>query len=512
MTKGAVRLKDETSDEEGSASSPAEMHHHHLGNSHNHDEEETPTHSEPSIFAPSPQNASEQKKPRIATSTRAHKSFGFAKNKFQVLLHLTLAALVGVSMRLCIFPQASIAADLEMDSFDYSVETELFDPNNITRAPFLIGNTTLGAAEIANAGKIRRHVVHTSFLLSFGLANAFANLIVGRSADAFGRKMPHVLGWVSGLFVSVVLMISHSWFSVVAANVFLGIQQAMVWSTNIFMLTDILGPKKRSVSAAVGNFMGFIAASLGAFVAAWLMHESGVDATFAAVFATCSAGLLLSAFFLQDTLPFVAVEAASELAGFNIKQKEEENQQTPEECMVQIGSHQDSPKTGKYTIAPTRPQIVVGTWSEIAWRTMFTNRSCFVVCLCGAGSSMVTGLVWGLVLIWGHSQGLSHFQAAAVNNLYYIPNAVMVLVAGLLSDRMTVRKPVLMTGLAFLVVGLVIASTAGEPNISRKMIWIRLIVGATLLGTGSGVSYPVLSAAIGDHTPAAVWRLLLFCY
>src|SRR5919199_4962669 len=62
-----------------------------------------------------------------------------------------------------------------------------------------------------------------SFIVSFGLVKALANLFAGRFADRVGRKRILVAGWLVGLPVPILIMLAPSWGWVVVANVLLGI-------------------------------------------------------------------------------------------------------------------------------------------------------------------------------------------------------------------------------------------------------------------------------------------------
>ena len=50
-----------------------------------------------------------------------------------------------------------------------------------------------------------------SFLISFGLTKALANLLAGRWSDRVGRKPILILGWLCGLPVPFLLIHARSW-------------------------------------------------------------------------------------------------------------------------------------------------------------------------------------------------------------------------------------------------------------------------------------------------------------
>ena len=65
-----------------------------------------------------------------------------------------------------------------------------------------------------------------SFLITFGLAKATGNLIVGGAADAHGRRVCMVVGWLAAAAMAALVMAATTWSLVVAADALLGLQQA----------------------------------------------------------------------------------------------------------------------------------------------------------------------------------------------------------------------------------------------------------------------------------------------
>ena len=66
-----------------------------------------------------------------------------------------------------------------------------------------------------------------SFIVSFGVVKAFANLVSGHLADTWGRKRVLVLGWLFGLPVPFMIIWAPNWEWVIAANALLGINQGL---------------------------------------------------------------------------------------------------------------------------------------------------------------------------------------------------------------------------------------------------------------------------------------------
>jgi predicted MFS family arabinose efflux permease len=84
-----------------------------------------------------------------------------------------------------------------------------------------------------------------SFIGTFGLVKAVANWFAGAAADRFGRKRVLLLGWLAGAPVPFLVMAAPTWSWIVAANVLLGINQGLAWSTTVIMKIDLVGPTRR---------------------------------------------------------------------------------------------------------------------------------------------------------------------------------------------------------------------------------------------------------------------------
>src|SRR5439155_1671005 len=74
-----------------------------------------------------------------------------------------------------------------------------------------------------------------SFLVGFGAVKAAANLAAGGLAERVGRKRILVAGWLAGVPVPLLLIWAPSLAWVVFANVLLGINQGLCWSTTVIM-------------------------------------------------------------------------------------------------------------------------------------------------------------------------------------------------------------------------------------------------------------------------------------
>jgi predicted MFS family arabinose efflux permease len=64
--------------------------------------------------------------------------------------------------------------------------------------------------------------------------------------------------------VPVLIMLAPSWDWIVAANILLGINQGLCWSTTVIMKIDLVGPARRGLAMGLNEFAGYVAVSLAA--------------------------------------------------------------------------------------------------------------------------------------------------------------------------------------------------------------------------------------------------------
>ncbi|TIW10092.1 MAG: MFS transporter, partial [Mesorhizobium sp.] len=124
------------------------------------------------------------------------------------------------------------------------------------------------------------HVTSTtlivSFIVSFGVVKALANLVSGQLADAWGRKRVLVLGWLVGLPVPFMIIWAPTWEWVIAANALLGINQGLAWSMTVIMKVDLVGPKSRGLAVGLNEFAGYLAVGVTALLTGYLAAQYGL--------------------------------------------------------------------------------------------------------------------------------------------------------------------------------------------------------------------------------------------
>ena len=117
--------------------------------------------------------------------------------------------------------------------------------------------------------------------MSFGVCKALMNFVTGAVADRFGRRGAHVVGWGLGVALGLLLLVcsrTGGWAAMLGANTFLGAMQALTWSTNIFMLVDLLGPSRRALANGLSNGVGYVASAASGFGATARVKFAGADA------------------------------------------------------------------------------------------------------------------------------------------------------------------------------------------------------------------------------------------
>src|SRR5438128_7080257 len=300
----------------------------------------------------------------------------------------------------------------------------------------------------ADFGLVSKTIV-LSFLVSFGIVKALANLFAGRMSDRIGRKQILVAGWIVGLPVPLLVMAAPNWGWIVAANVLLGVNQGLCWSTTVIMKIDLVGPARRGLAMGLNEFAGYVAVSLSALLTGYLAAAHGLrPAPFYPGIGFAMLGLLLSVFAVRDTHGHARAEAR------------------------QRGSE------------PSRPGF-----ARVLLLTSWRDRALFAASQAGMVNNLNDGMVWGLIPVFLAARGVTLDRIGVVTATYPLVWGMGQLVTGALSDRWG-RKWIIATGMWVQAVGIT-AFVVGRAFSS----WMA---GATLLGVGTALVYPTLLAAVSD--------------
>ncbi|WFU14212.1 MFS transporter [Bradyrhizobium sp. CB3481] len=304
--------------------------------------------------------------------------------------------------------------------------------------------------------KISSTTLVVSFIVSFGVVKACANLISGQLADAWGRKRVLILGWLVGLPVPFMIMWAPSWEWVIAANALLGINQGLAWSMTVIMKIDLVGPKSRGLAVGLNEFAGYLAVGVTAFLTGYLASRYGLrPAPIYLGVAYAILGTALSILLVHDTREHVRLETAAH----------------------------------KQQSAPI-------SFREIFLLTSFRDRNLFAASQAGLVNNLNDGMSWGIFPLFFASFGLHVDRIGILKAVYPATWGILQIATGPLSDRWG-RKGLIVAGMWVQAVGLFLTATT-----SHFEWWL---VGSLLLGLGTAMVYPSLIAAVSDASHPS-WR------
>ena len=154
-----------------------------------------------------------------------------------------------------------------------------------------------------------------TFILAFGAVKAATNFFAGTLSDRYGRKPVLVAGWLVAVPIPVLLIWAPSWGWVVAANVLLGVNQGLTWSTTVIMKIDLVGPARRGLAMGLNEAAGYGALALTALATGYLAAAYGLrPAPFLLGAAYIALGLGLSAAAVRETRGHARHEGAGHIA------------------------------------------------------------------------------------------------------------------------------------------------------------------------------------------------------
>jgi MFS family permease len=298
-----------------------------------------------------------------------------------------------------------------------------------------------------------------TYVLAFGITKAVTNYFAGTWSDRFGRKPVLVVGWLIAIPVPLLLIWAPSWGWVVAANVLLGINQGLTWSTTVVMKIDLVGPQRRGLAMGFNEAAGYGAVALTAVVAGYLAAHYGLrPAPFLLGLSYALIGLGLSAMLVRETRGHARLEAAHH--------------------GVEPGTH----------AGPTN--------REIFSSTSFTEPALSSACQAGLVNNLNFGLSWGLFPLLFATAGMSVERIGTLVAMYPAVWGVGQVVTGALSDRWG-RKHLITAGMLTQAVALAMIATSHTFS-----MWL---LASALLGAGTAMVYPTLLATVGD-VAHPLWR------
>jgi MFS family permease len=286
-----------------------------------------------------------------------------------------------------------------------------------------------------------------SFILVFGLTKAFSNYFAGALAQRVGRKNLLVIGWLFGIPVPFLLMFAPSWEWIIAANVLLGINQGLAWSSTVVMKIDLAGEKQRGLAMGLNEFAGYLAVGAVAFFSGYIAEQYGLRPyPFYLGIGMACIGLLLSVLFVKDTQTQVALAAK---------------------------------------------ESVIKRLHNPFWETTWKHRVLGTVTQAGLINNLNDGMLWGILPVILSSKGFTLTQIASIIAIYPIVWGISQLGTGILADKLPKKQLLFwgMFGQGIAIIGLIFATD-----------FLEFIGISIILGLGTAMVYPTFLASIADHT------------
>jgi MFS family permease len=286
------------------------------------------------------------------------------------------------------------------------------------------------------------------FIVAFGFTKALTNVAAGTLSDRYGRKPVLVAGWLIGLPVPPLLIWAPSWWWVIAANVLLGANQGLTWSTTIVMKIDLVGPARRGLAMGFNEAAGYLAVAVMGYATGALAAAYGLrPVPFLLGAVVAALGLGLSAVFVRETRDHARHEASHSLRSGGL--------------------------TG---------------W-QIFTLTSFREKALSAASQAGLVNNLNDGLAWGLYPVLFATSGLGLARTGALIALYPAVWGLGQLATGALSDRWG-RKHLIAAGMLIQAAGIALVAAG-----SGFAVWA---LAAVLSGAGTAMVYPTLLAVVGD--------------
>lgn len=286
-----------------------------------------------------------------------------------------------------------------------------------------------------------------SFIVVFGISKAITNYYTGVLANRFGRKNLLITGWFFALPVPIILIYATSWNWILFANILLGINQGLTWSSTVVMKIDLVGEKDRGFAMGLNEFAGYIALAAIAFFTGWVASEFGLRPfPFYIGIGISILGLLLSWLLVKDTHQHVLLESTSS----NI------------------------PKLKK-----------------VFWETTWGHKNLGSITQAGLVNNLNDGMVWGLLPLLLVAKGFNLHETGIIVATYPAVWGFGQLFTGKLADKYC-KKTLLFWGMFIQGISLV------------AMIWANsfatYIILSFALGLGTAIVYPTFLAAVSGYT------------
>jgi MFS family permease len=286
-----------------------------------------------------------------------------------------------------------------------------------------------------------------SFIVVFGITKAITNYYTGALANKWGRKRLLILGWLIAIPIPFILIHAANWNWIIFANILLGINQGLAWSSTVVMKIDLVGEKDRGFAMGLNEFAGYLSVAIVAFFTGWIASEYGLRPyPFYIGIGLTVLGLLFSIFLIKDTVHHVAKEN----------------------------------KTS------TVPRL-----KNIFWDTTWRHKNLGSVSQAGLINNLNDGMVWGILPLLLSSRLFSIEDIGIITAVYPAVWGIGQLFTGKMADKYP-KKQLLFIGMLLQAAALLLFTYASN--------YTHYIVLSAFLGWGTAMVYPTFLAAIADNT------------
>jgi MFS family permease len=286
-----------------------------------------------------------------------------------------------------------------------------------------------------------------SFIVVYGIFKAVSNYFAGALANRLGRKKLLLIGWTMGIPVPFLLMYGGSWNWIIVANMLLGINQGLAWSSTIIMKLDLVGIKHRGLAMGLNESAGYLSVALMAFLTGYIAGEYG---------------LRPYPFYVGIGLVFTGIVASLLLV-------RETQHLVQEESVVSNTSRLD----------------------KIFLETTWKNKNLSSVIQGGFVNNLNDGMMWGLLPLILSSKGFKLEEIGLITAIYPAVWGIGQLFTGKMADHSN-KKSMLYGGLLLqgaTILSLLFANT-----------FANYITLAVILGIGKAMVYPTFLATIAEFT------------
>ena len=286
-----------------------------------------------------------------------------------------------------------------------------------------------------------------SFIIAFGITKALTNYAFGKLANSLGRKKLLIIGWLFAIPVPLILINANFWGWVIFANILLGINQGLTWSSTVNMKIDLVGEKDRGFAMGLNEFSGYLAVGITAYLSGYIANKYGITPyPFYIGTVVAISGLLMTILFVKETKSFIKIES----------------------------------KISKSS-----------SFENVFMETTFKNKTLSSVTQAGLVNNLNDGMIWGLLPILLLSINLDTEQIGLIAAAYPTFWGIGQLFTGKMSDFYS-KKKMLFWGMFVQGVSILFL-----PFISDFILLLSLSI---LLGIGTAIVYPTFLTVIAEES------------